>query len=258
MAAGYRKRYGHLSTYDVEEELARFKGYRETLAELVIDEVPLLQSARTQGLKLVVEGAQAAGLDIAFGTYPFVTSSNCSVGGILAGVSIGWRSVKEVIGVVKAYATRVGSGPFPTEQLNEVGDTLQSVGKEFGTTTGRRRRTGWLDLVQVRLAHDVNSFTSLNLTKLDVLDSFEDIQVGIAYVVDGAELASFPAGKQILDKAEVKYQTFKGWKTSTTGVTEWDRLPRAAQEYVEFIERFLGVHVKYIGTGPGREEMIVR
>lgn len=169
-------------------------------------------------------------------------------------------------------ATRVGSGPFPTEQLNEVGDTLQSVGKEFGTTTGRRRRTGWLDLVQVRLAHDVNSFTckvsrellreltkeALNLTKMDVLDSFEDIQVGIAYVVDGAELASFPAGKQILDKAEVKYQTFKGWKTSTTGVTEWDKLPRAAQEYVEFIEQFLGVHIKYIGTGPGREEMIVR
>jgi len=173
-------------------------------------------------------------------------------------VSIGWQSVKEVIGVVKAYTTRVGSGPFPTEQLNEVGDRLQSVGKEFGTTTGRRRRTGWLDLVQVRLAQDVNSFTALNLTKLDVLDSFEEVQVAVAYAVDGAELASFPASTQILDKVQVKYQTLRGWKTSTTGLTKWEELPKAAQEYVEFIERFLEVKIQYVGTGPGREQMIVR
>ncbi|KAN0075059.1 Adenylosuccinate synthetase [Elaphomyces granulatus] len=259
MADGYRKRYGDLlSKYDVEEEIARFKTYREKLADLVRDEVPLLRSAKAQGLKMVVEGAQAAGLDIAFGTYPFVTSSNCSVGGMLAGVSIGWNSVKEVIGVVKAYATRVGGGPFLTEQLNKDGDKLQSIGKEFGVTTGRRRRTGWLDLVQVLLAHEVNSFTALNLTKLDVLDTFEEIQVGIAYTVDGTKLDSFPAGKKILDKVQVKYQTFRGWKTSTTGVTKWEELPKAAQEYLEFIEQFVGVKIKYIGTGPGREHMIVR
>jgi len=177
---------------------------------------------------------------------------------MLAGVSIGWNSVKEVIGVVKAYATRVGGGPFLTEQLNKDGDKLQSIGKEFGVTTGRRRRTGWLDLVQVLLAHEVNSFTALNLTKLDVLDTFEEIQVGIAYTVDGTKLDSFPAGKKILDKVQVKYQTFRGWKTSTTGVTKWEELPKAAQEYLEFIEQFVGVKIKYIGTGPGREHMIVR
>ncbi|KAF2433354.1 adenylosuccinate synthetase-like protein [Tothia fuscella] len=257
---GYRKRFGDLLKYDVEEELERFKGYIEKLQPYVIDEVPLLRSAKQQKAKILVEGAQAIMLDISFGTYPYVTSSNCSVGGILAGLSLDWRSIKEVIGVVKAYTTRVGSGPFPTEQLNPTGEKLQQTGHEVGVTTGRKRRCGWLDLVVVKYSHEVNGYTSLNLTKLDILDDFETLEVATSYVhpSTGEALDSFPANGKVLAGVEVRYETLKGWKSSTFGAKRWEDLPTEARDYVEFIEKFVGVKVKYIGTGPDREHMIYR
>lgn len=240
---GYKKRFGDLLKYNVEDEIERFKGYAEKLQPYVIDEVPLLRSAKEEKLKILVEGAQAIMLDISYGTYPFVTSSNCSVGGILAGLSLDWRSVKEVIGVVKAYTTRVGGGPFPTEQLGEVGTKLQEVGREFGVTTGRRRRCGWLDLVVVKYSHEVNGYTAINLTKLDILDDFEEIKVAIGYSYNGQPLESFPANGRVLADVQVQYKTFPGWKKPTYGAKSFYDLPAKAREYIEFIEGFVGVPV---------------
>lgn len=241
---GYKKRFGDLLKYDVEDEIARFKEYAEKLQSYVVDEVPLLRSAKEQKSKILVEGAQAIMLDISYGTYPYVTSSNCSVGGILAGLSLDWRSIKEVVGVVKAYTTRVGGGPFPSEQLDAVGTTLQEVGREFGVTTGRRRRCGWLDLVVVKFSQDVNGYTALNLTKLDILDDFDEIKVAISYSHNGSKLDSFPANGRILSNVDVQYKTFPGWKKSTYGARAFYDLPPQARDYITFIETFVGVPVR--------------
>jgi len=240
---GYKKRYGNLLEYDVEEEITRFKEYAEKLRPYVVDEVPLLRSAKEKNAQILAEGAQAIMLDNTFGTYPFVTSSNCSVGGILAGLSLDWRSIKEVVGVVKAYTTRVGAGPFPTEQLNEIGTKLQRVGKEVGVTTGRKRRCGWLDLVLVKFSHEVNGYTAINLTKLDILDEFDEIQIAVGYAYKGQTLESFPANGRILADVEVQYKTFPGWKKSTYGVKSYYDLPSKARQYIDFIEKFVGVPV---------------
>ncbi|OBT75373.1 adenylosuccinate synthetase [Pseudogymnoascus sp. 05NY08] len=260
IAAGFKKRYGDLLEYDPEAEIAAFKEYRQKLAPFVIDQVPFLQSAKASNTSILVEGANAIMLDIDHGTYPYVTSSNTGLGGILTGLTLGWRSLKDVIGVVKAYTTRVGGGPFPTEQLNDVGVKLQEEGREWGVTTGRRRRTGWFDAVVVAYSHQVNDYTSLNLTKLDVLDDFDELKVAVAYKYNGEKLDSFPASLDILEKVEVVYETLPGWKSSTSGSTKWEQLPENAQKYIEFIETFLGhgLKIKYIGTGPDREHMIVR
>lgn len=184
-------------------------------------------------------------LDIDYGTYPYVTSSATGMGGVMTGLNLGWKSVKEVIGVVKAYTTRVGGGPFPTEQLNEVGEKLQTVGREYGVTTGRKRRCGWLDLVVMKYSHDLNDYTALNLTKLDILDEFEELQVGVAYEIDGQELESFPASVDTLAQVKVKYVTLPGWKgKSTFGIQGFYDLPVNARKYIEFIETFLGVKVR--------------
>ncbi|KAL2352261.1 adenylosuccinate synthetase-like protein [Cryomyces antarcticus] len=258
LADGFKKRFGDLLTYDADEEIARFQDYREKLRPFVIDQIPLLKSAKEMKAPILVEGANAIMLDIDYGTYPFVTSSNTGLGGVLTGLSLGWRSIKEVIGVVKAYTTRVGSGPFPTEQLNEVGNTLQEVGREFGVTTGRRRRCGWLDLVLVKYSHDVNDYTAMNLTKLDILDGFDEIKIATQYSYKGQVLESVPASNEMLANVEVKYETMPGWKTATTGAKMFEELPENARNYVLFIEKFVGVRIKWIGTGPGRESMISR
>ncbi|TKA71651.1 hypothetical protein B0A49_04295 [Cryomyces minteri] len=250
LADGFKKRFGDLLTYDADEEIARFQDYREKLRPFVIDQIPLLKSAKEMKAPILVEGANAIMLDIDYGTYPFVTSSNTGLGGVLTGLSLGWRSIKEVIGVVKAYTTRVGSGPFPTEQLNEVGNTLQEVGREFGVTTGRRRRCGWLDLVLVKYSHDVNDYTALNLTKLDILDGFDEIRIATQYSYKGQVLESVPASNEMLANVEVRYETMPGWKTATTGAKTFEELPENARNYVLFIEKFVGVRIKWIGTAP--------
>jgi adenylosuccinate synthase len=166
---------------------------------------------------------------------------------------------------VKAYTTRVGSGPFPTELIPErnaqdahYGEKLQRIGREYGVTTGRKRRSGWLDLVIVNYSAQVNCYTQINLTKLDILDTFEEIRIATSYKLDGEELETFPADLDQMARIEIVYKTFEGWKTETTGCKTWEDLPRKAQEYVEFIEEWVGIKIKWIGTGPRREDMIVR
>uniref|UniRef100_A0A8C4L226 Adenylosuccinate synthetase n=1 Tax=Equus asinus asinus TaxID=83772 RepID=A0A8C4L226_EQUAS len=206
--------------------------------------------------KILVEGANAALLDIDFGTYPFVTSSNCTVGGVCTGLGMPPQNVGEVYGVVKAYTTRVGIGAFPTEQDNEIGELLQMRGREFGVTTGRKRRCGWLDLVLLKYAHMINGFTALALTKLDILDVFTEIKVGIAYKLFGDIIPHFPANQEVLNKVEVQYKTLPGWNTDTSNARTFKELPVNAQNYVRFIEDELQVPVKWIGVGKSRESMI--
>ncbi|KAK6428105.1 Adenylosuccinate synthase [Oleoguttula sp. CCFEE 5521] len=258
LAQGYKKRYGDLLQYDPEEEIARFDEYRPKLETYVVDQVPLIESAVAGNVRMLVEGANALMLDIDNGTYPFVTSSNTGLGGIFTGLHLNPRKIQETIGVVKAYTTRVGSGPFPSEQINSIGDTLQEVGHEFGVTTGRRRRCGWLDLVVVKFSNSINWYDAINLTKLDILDDFDEIKVATAYEHKGNVLTSFPADLGVLEELTVKYETLPGWKANTAGVKKWEELPVNARKYVEFIEKFVGVRIKYIGTGPARESMIIR
>lgn len=206
----------------------------------------------------MVEGANALMLDIDYGTYPFVTSSNTGLGGVITGLTLGWRSISEVIGVIKAYTTRVGSGPFPTEQLDELGEKLQSVGHEVGVTTGRKRRCGWLDLVVVKHSHACNDYTAINLTKLDVLDDFDELKIATSYSYQGQKLEGFPASTDMLAQVEVEYHTMPGWKKPTTGAKSYYDLPVAARNYIEYIENFIGVKVKWVGVGPARDHMVTR
>lgn len=234
--------------------------YRKILKPYIIDQLTFLQSYKNNPDTLV-EGANALLLDLDHGTYPYVTSSSTGLGGAIQGLSLNPTSISSIVGVVKAYTTRVGSGPFPTEQLNEVGEKLQIAGKEFGVTTGRRRRCGWFDLVLARYSQAVNHYTALNLTKLDILDDFDEIKVGVAYILpDGTRVNnSFPADASLLDKLQVEYVTLPGWKSNTMGAMKYEQLPENARAYIEFIEKGLGdVPVKYIGTGPSREHVIVR
>ncbi|KAF7118737.1 hypothetical protein CNMCM5793_008361 [Aspergillus hiratsukae] len=257
--AGYTARFGELE-YDVEEEIGRFKDYRKRLAPYIVDQLAFFKQYKDSPNTLV-EGANALMLDLDHGTYPFVTSSSTGLGGAVQALSLNPASITSVIGVVKAYTTRVGSGPFPSEQLNEYGDKLQSVGREFGVTTGRRRRCGWFDLVLCRYSQAINHYTALNLTKLDILDDFDEIKVGVAYVLpDGTRLTdTYPADAEVLEKAKVEYVTLPGWKSNTMGIKKYEELPANARAYIEYIERELGgVPVKWIGTGPARDHMICR
>uniref|UniRef100_A0A8D3BC37 Adenylosuccinate synthetase n=1 Tax=Scophthalmus maximus TaxID=52904 RepID=A0A8D3BC37_SCOMX len=242
---------------DIDSELAQLKGFTERLRPLVTDGVYFMHKALTgPSKKILVEGANAALLDIDFGTYPFVTSSNCTVGGVCTGLGVPPSYVGRVYGVVKAYTTRVGVGAFPTEQDNETGALLQSRGREVGVTTGRRRRCGWLDLILVRYAHMVNGFSAIALTKLDILDTLSEIKVGVSYKVDGESLPSFPANMDVLTRVSVEYETLPGWCCSTEAARSFEELPSQAQSYVRFIENFLQVPVKWVGVGKSRESMI--
>jgi len=258
LAAGFKSRFGDLLKYDVEEEVARYKIYHDTLRPFVVDAVSFMRLAFKNRQSVLVEGANALMLDLDYGTYPYVTSSSTGIGGVITGLAISPFEIGNIIGVVKAYTTRVGAGPFPTEQLNKVGDHLQKVGHEFGVTTGRKRRCGWLDLVIVRYSHCVNHYKTLNVTKLDILDGLDEINVCIGYRVDGVELESFPADLKLLGRVEPIYKTFSGWSTPTAGCTAWSQLPAEAKDYILFVERFIGVKIAYIGVGPDRTHMIIR
>lgn len=275
LEANYRKLYGDeaLSSYDLEDEVSRMKEYSESLRPYLVSATPMLSGvigslAAVKERNILIEGANALMLDIDHGTYPYVTSSNTGLGGVFTGLA-GLSPLaltapgSAIVGVVKAYTTRVGSGPFPTEldiaiapTDADYGERLQRVGREFGVTTGRKRRCGWLDLVVVKYSCQVNCYTQLNLTKLDVLDDFDEIRVATGY--KGHE--TFPADLDALERErlEVEYVTFKGWQTKTTGIQKWEELPKIAQEYVEYVEKEVGVPIKWIGTGPKREDMIVR
>uniref|UniRef100_A0A8C1TS45 Adenylosuccinate synthetase n=1 Tax=Cyprinus carpio TaxID=7962 RepID=A0A8C1TS45_CYPCA len=254
LASQYKSMYPSLEI-DVDGELEKLKV--RSLDPMVRDGVFFMYEAlHGPPKKILVEGANAALLDIDFGTYPFVTSSNCTVGGVCTGLGMPPQNVGEVYGVVKAYTTRVGIGAFPAEQNNEIGELLQSRGKEVGVTTGRKRRCGWLDLVLIKYAHMINGFTAIALTKLDILDVLPEIKVGVAYKVDGEIIPHFPANQEVLQKVEVQYETLPGWKTDTSAARTFDELPENAQKYVCYIEDHLGVPVKWIGVGKSRESMI--
>nr|XP_039259104.1 adenylosuccinate synthetase-like [Styela clava] len=257
LAMMFQKQFPDLEI-DIESELLRYDELREKLRPLVKDAVLFMHEVtQSQEEKnILVEGANATMLDIDFGTYPFVTSSNCSVGGICTGLGLPPSSIGNVVGVVKAYTSRVGAGPFPTEQCNEIGDTLQEVGKEFGVTTGRRRRCGWLDLVMVKYAHVINNLSSIALTKLDILDNFEELKIGIAYTHKGEKLPQFPATLEVLRDVEVEYLTLPGWKQSTVSCRTFEELPYNAQCYVNKIQEILQVPIQWIGVGQSRDSII--
>lgn len=244
--------------YDGEEELARYKKYKELLTPMTVDSIHWLNSQYDAGKSILAEGANAALLDIDFGTYPFVTSSTTTRGGLSTGLGIAPNKVDCAIGIVKAYTTRVGSGPFPTELEDEVGQALRDVGHEYGTTTGRPRRCGWLDLCVVKYSNMLNGYDSINITKLDVLDNLDDIKIGVAYKIDGVTLPSgmMPSTLGALSKVEVEYETLKGWKTDISKIKKYEDLPAEAKAYVERVEELCGVPVSWIGTGPGRDDMV--
>uniref|UniRef100_A0A8C7QXY0 Adenylosuccinate synthetase n=1 Tax=Oncorhynchus mykiss TaxID=8022 RepID=A0A8C7QXY0_ONCMY len=242
---------------DVDGQLNKLKEYAERIRPMVRDGVYFMYDAiNGPPKKILVEGANAALLDIDFGTYPFVTSSNCTVGGVCTGLGIPPLNIGDVYGVVKAYTTRVGIGAFPTEQLNEVGELLQTRGHEVGVTTGRKRRCGWLDLVILRYANMINGFTAFALTKLDILDVMDEIKVGVSYKLKGKKIPYFPANMDVLQKVEVEYEKLPGWKSDTSACRKWEDLPGKAQNYIRFVENHVGVPIKWVGVGKGRESMI--
>ncbi|CAF4867773.1 unnamed protein product [Pieris macdunnoughi] len=255
LAETYKRMFPSLEV-DIEGELIKYKEYAEKIRPLVKDTVTYLHKEISSGSKVLVEGANAAMLDIDFGTYPYVTSSNCSIGGVCTGLGLPPKLIGEVLGVVKAYTTRVGDGPFPTELHDETGRLLQDRGHEYGVTTKRLRRCGWLDLVVVKYTATVNGYTSLCLTKLDILDTLEEIKVGVAYKLNGKKLDYFPSSMPELSSVEVEYITVPGWKCSTAAIRELKHLPAQAHHYVNIIQEYLQIPVKFIGVGQGRESVI--
>ncbi|KAJ8774647.1 hypothetical protein K2173_017093 [Erythroxylum novogranatense] len=243
----------------LKNEVEKYKRFAERLEPFIADTVHIMNESIANNKKILVEGGQATMLDIDFGTYPFVTSSSPSAGGICTGLGIAPRVVGDLIGVVKAYTTRVGSGPFPTEILGQGGDLLRFAGQEFGTTTGRPRRCGWLDIVALKYCCQINGFSSLNLTKLDVLSDLPEIQLGVSYKhADGTPIKSFPADLRLLEQLKVEYEVLPGWKSDISSIRSYSDLPKAAQLYVERIEELVEVPIHYIGVGPGRDALIFK
>jgi adenylosuccinate synthase len=230
--------------------------YAPTLAPLIDDTVGIVHEALEAGQHVLLEGAQATFLDLDHGTYPFVTSSNPVAGGACVGAGIGPRHITEVIGIAKAYVTRVGSGPFVTELTDDLGDRLVERGREFGTNTGRRRRTGWFDAVMARQAVRLNSLTEIALTKLDVLDSFDTLRVCVAYECDGRRYEYMPYHQTVLHNATPVYEDLPGWQADISAATELHHLPGAAKEYVQFLAAQVGVPIKLVGVGPGRDQFV--
>jgi len=242
---------------DVEALVAGQVELGARLAPLVTDTVSMLHDAIERGERVLLEGAQATFLDVDHGTYPFVTSSNPTAGGACAGSGIGPRLVDRVVGIAKAYTTRVGSGPFPTELSGPEADAIVDIGHEFGTVTGRRRRPGWLDLVMLRHAVRLNSLSEIALTKLDVLDTFDSVRVAVAYDLDGRRVDSFPDDSTVLSRVTPVYEEIPGWKTPLRGCERRDELPGSARRLVELVERATGVPVTMIGVGPERDDCVV-
>ena len=241
----------------VDEVLDEYLGYAQILKPYVVDTALLLDQALKAGKNVLLEGSQGTLLDVDHGTYPFVTSSNPTAGGASTGSGIGPTKITRVIGILKAYTTRVGSGPFPTELFDEDGDALRKIGGEVGVTTGRNRRCGWFDAPIARYAVRVNGLTDFFLTKLDVLTGWEKIPVCVAYEVDGVRVDELPASQTDFHHAKPIYEYLPGWKESISKAKTVAELPKNAQEYVKFLEKVSGAPISAIGVGPGRDETIV-
>jgi adenylosuccinate synthase len=223
---------------------------------MIADCVGLVHDALEAGHHVLLEGAQATFLDLDHGTYPFVTSSNPVAGGACVGAGVGPRDIDRVIGIAKAYITRVGAGPFPTELFDERGSALVKRGHEFGTNTGRQRRTGWFDAVMMRQAVRLNSLSEIALTKLDVLDTFEVLKVCVAYEHEGTRYRHLPYHQSVLHDVTPVYEELPGWLTDLSGATELHQLPPAAKDYVAFLAEQAGVPIRLVGVGPGRDQFV--
>jgi adenylosuccinate synthase len=249
--------------FKIEKIYAEYMKCAEYLAPFITDTITLINKFIDKGKNVLFEGAQGTLLDVDHGTYPFVTSSNASVGGVCTGLGVSPTKIDGVLGVMKAYTTRVGGGPFPTELKSKLGETLRSRGGEYGATTGRPRRCGWLDAVGLRHAVKINDFTGIALTKLDVLDELDKIKICIAYRHKNSyknttqRLTEMPQNHRILEECEPIYKEFDGWKKSTQGITRLRDLPKQARAYIEYIEELLNVRIDLISTGQRREEAII-
>ena len=247
-------------TLDVDEVFDETLRLVERLAPFIADTTHFINAAAREGRSILIEGAQATLLDVDHGTYPFVTSSSTTAGGASIGTGLAPHHINGVLGIVRTYTTRVGEGPFPTEMLNaeaELGQLIRERGHEYGASTGRPRRCGWFDAFATRYAAEINGFTSVALTKLDILDTLDEIKVCTGYQLDGRTLDSFPAVSQDLQRVEPTYKTLQGWRISTEGITKMAALPAAAREYVEFISNAIGVSVGLVSTGPERGQTII-
>ena len=230
--------------------------YAERLAPYVTDTVTFMNEAFTDGKRILFEGAQGTMLDIDFGTYPYVTSSNCTAGAVCTGLGIGPKLIDEVLGVSKAYVTRVGGGPFPTEMPPDLDEEIRNIGKEYGATTQRPRRCGWLDLVALRYATHINGLTAIALTKLDVFDTLADIQVCVAYRYKGKEITAFPSSLKVLEECEPVYKTLPGWQHPLTEARTANDIPQVTKDYVAFVADFLNVSIPIISVGPDRDQIV--
>lgn len=249
--------YYEADKLDFAQVLDEAMSYRDALGKLTADVTQLLDDYSREGRPMMFEGAQGMMLDIDHGTYPFVTSSTTSAGSASSGSGVGPNAFDTILGIVKAYTTRVGAGPFPTELGCEVGHHLGTVGHEFGATTGRERRCGWFDAVLMRRSRQVNGLTSLCLTKLDVLDGLEELKICTGYQYQGQTLSVAPAGADALSQCDPIYEVMPGWSESTVGAQAFDALPTAAQDYIARLEALVEVPIDIISTGPDREETIV-
>jgi len=249
--------FGVAEEFDYDAILARYLEMAERIRPMVCDTAKLLNDAIAAGKNILFEGAQGTMLDIDHGTYPFVTSSSAAAGGACAGSGVAPTRITGVLGVSKAYITRVGGGPFPTELCSEEGERLRKAGNEYGAVTGRPRRCGWFDVPLLRYTAMVNGFDSLIITKLDVLDDLEQIPVCVAYRVDGKIVDSMPATEREIEAIEPVYEMLPGWTSPTFGIGRWDSLPARAREYLKFLESSTGVEIGCVSTGPERNQTMI-
>lgn len=239
---------------DFEEILERYRKFADEMRPMVCDTAQLLNGLIREGKSVLFEGAQGTMLDIDFGTYPFVTSSSAAAGGACTGTGVPPTKIDGIVGVSKAYITRVGAGPFPSEDLGEKGEQIRRAGNEFGSVTGRPRRCGWFDVPLLRYTAEVNGFDSLIITKLDVLDDLDEIPVCVAYEVNGAVMEQMPSSTKAMEAIKPVFEKMPGWKTKTQGITSIDKLPKQAQDYLKFLAERTGVEIGAVSNGPERNE----
>jgi len=255
-AKALRDLYGHSFKYDVKEELGKYQEYIKRIKPMLTDSSFYLNEAIKNGKSILIEGANGALLDVDHGTYPYVTSSNATIGGVISGTGISALKLNSAIGIMKAYTTRVGAGPFPTELNDDLGNKIREQGGEYGSTTGRPRRCGWFDAVVGKYSQQINGYTAINLTKLDVLTGLPTLKIATGYKFKGETLHSFPACLEILENVEVIYEEMPGWTEDISKAHAIEELPENARTYIRRIEELIGCKVGFIGIGMKRDEMI--
>lgn len=250
-----------IDNFDTRKELDELRTLSERIRNdnMIVDSIEYMSKALKSDKRIIAEGANATMLDMDFGTYPFITSSSTTVGGVCTGLGVPPQVIETNIGIMKAYTTRVGGGPFPTELLDETGDRLQKIGFEFGATTGRKRRCGWLDLNVVKFSNKINGLTSINMTKLDVLTGIKKIKVAVNYELDGRILnGEMPSSLDDLARCKTNFIELDGWEEDISNIVDFNKLPRNAQDYITVVEKELGIPISWVGTGPAREAMFKR